>query len=50
MKKFLITTAEEKPGEHNIWSFFDNKMNSDYISILRKVKMCDTLLISVSKR
>ena len=50
LSNHLYWLSEEKPGGHNIWSFLDNKMNLDYVSILRKGKMCDTLLISVSKR
>lgn len=50
LSNHLYWLTEGKPNGHNIWKNIDSEiLKTEYARILEKEKMCDTLLISVSK-
>lgn len=46
----LYWLSQGVPGGHNIWPFLDNlNVNKQYEKILSNLKMCDTIMIEVTK-
>jgi 2-polyprenyl-3-methyl-5-hydroxy-6-metoxy-1,4-benzoquinol methylase len=51
LSNHLFWLAKGKPGGHKIWDFLDGKvLDSEYEAALSKQNMCDTIIISASKK
>ena len=49
LSNHLYWLSKNSPGGHEVWNFFDNKINKLYTSALAKRGLCDTIIISISK-
>ena len=45
----LYWLSKKKPGGHIKWNFFGEKFNAEYVEILKKNKICDTISVCISK-